>query len=413
MPGFQQGTAEYRRVTLALFLAALSTYANLYLTQPILPLLSEAFEISPATASLSVSAATVSLAVSLVFAGPLADSVGRKPVMTWAMILTGAIGLTAAVVPRFGAFLALRLLHGLVMAGVPATAMAYLAEEIDPRHLGAAMGLYVAGNSMGGLAGRIVAGTLADLWHWRGAVATIGVISLICAIWFARTLPPSRHFQPQPLELPRLVRSLGQALADPLLRTLYAIAFLAMGGFVTMYNYISYHLISPPYNLSSAIVSWIFLLYLAGTYSSAKMGSLSDRYGRGPIMAVSLVLQIAGALATLLRPLILKIAAIALFTAGFFGAHSIASGWVGHRAKTNRGAASSLYLFCYYLGSSIAGTVGGLFWMRCGWPGVVAFITLFLLTALALAVLAWRQAQVPAEPVGLATVCDQPGRTAD
>jgi len=413
VPGFQRGTAEYRRVTLALFLAALSTYASLYLTQPILPLLSKEFGISPASASLSVSAATLSLAASLVLAGPLADSVGRKPVMTWAMIATGVIGLTAALVPRFEAFLALRFLHGIVMAGVPATAMAYLSEEIDPEHLGAAMGLYIAGNSMGGLAGRIVAGTLADLWNWRGAVASIGLISLLCSLWFARTLPPSRHFQPQPLRLSRLGRSLLQVLADPVLRCMYAIAFLAMGGFVTLYNYISYYLTSPPYNLSGAIVSWIFLLYLFGTFSSAWLGSLSDRYGRAPILALGLVLQMAGALATLVRALPIKIAAIALFTAGFFGAHSIASGWVGRRAKANRGAASSLYLFCYYFGSSVAGTTGGLFWMRCGWVGVIAFITTFLLIALAMVGLAQRYALRPAgssrPPVGY----DQTARTAD
>jgi len=298
----------------------------------------------------------------------------------------------AALAPRFEPFLALRFLHGLVMAGLPATAMAYLAEEIDPGHLGAAMGLYIAGNSVGGLSGRIISGTAADLWGWRAAVGSIGVLSLACALWFARTLPPSRHFQAQPLQLRRLALSLLHAFGDPLLRSLYAVGFLAMGAFVTLYNYISYHLMAPPYNLSPALVGWIFLLYLAGTFSSAWMGRLSDRHGRAPMLAVSLAVQLAGAAVTLAGPLLVKVAGIAVFTFGFFGAHSIASGWVGQRAVTEKGAASALYLFTYYLGSSIAGTAGGLFWMRFGWPGVVGFIGCFILAALGVAALARGQA---------------------
>ena len=386
----QQGSREYRRVTLALFLGALSVYASLYVTQPILPLLSEAFGITPAHASLSVSVATVSLALSQVLVGPLADSLGRKPVMTFAMLAAGVIGVAAALAPSFGPFLFLRFVHGLVMAGLPATAMAYLAEEIDARHLGAAMGLYIAGNSVGGLSGRIIAGMAADFWGWRAAVGSIGVMSLACALWFTRTLPPSRHFRPQPLQPKRLVLSLLRAWGDPLLRTLYMVGFLAMGSFVALYNYVSYHLMAAPYNLSPALVGWIFLLYLAGTFSSAFLGRLSDRYGRAPMLGLSLAIQLTGATVSLAGPLLVKILGIAIFTFGFFGAHSIASGWVGQRAVRDKGAASALYLFTYYLGSSLAGTTAGLFWMRFHWPGVVGFIACFLVAALGLAALSRR-----------------------
>ncbi|WP_374711349.1 MFS transporter [Symbiobacterium terraclitae] len=391
MTRIQQGTPEYRRVTLALFLGALAVYASLYVTQPILPLLSDHFGISPAHASLSVSVATMSLALSQVLVGPLADSLGRKPIMIFAMLGAGVIGVAAAFAPTFGLFLVLRFLHGLVMAGLPATAMAYLAEEIDVRHLGAAMGLYIAGNSVGGLSGRIIAGTVADFWGWRAAVGSIGVLSLACALWFTRTLPPSRHFRAQPLQPRRLVGSLLHALSDPLLRSLYLIAFLTMGSFVALYNYVSYHLMAPPYRLSAALVGWIFVLYLAGTFSSAWMGRLSDRYGRAPMLALSLAIQLAGAAVSLAGGLLVKIAGIAVFTFGFFGAHSIASGWVGQRAVQDKGAASALYLFTYYLGSSIAGTAAGLCWMRFGWPGVVGFIGCLLTAALGMAALARRQ----------------------
>lgn len=72
----------------------------------------------------------------------------------------------------------------------------------------------------------------------------------------------------------------------------------------------------------------------------------------------------------------------AAFSAGFFAAHSVASSWIGPRARRAKGQASSLYLFSYYLGSSIAGTLGGVFWHSYGWNGVGGFIALMLVLAI-------------------------------
>jgi MFS transporter, YNFM family, putative membrane transport protein len=391
----KQGNPAFRRVTYALFAGALATYASLYTTQPLLPLLSESLQITPAQASLTVSVATAGLAVALLVAGPLADSLGRKAVMAFALVATGVTGVLAAFAPTFGSLLAVRALNGLVLAGLPATAMAYLAEEIDPHHLGVAMGLYVSGNSIGGMGGRIIVGMMADLWNWRVAVGATGVIALFCALWFWRTLPPSRHFKAKPLNVRRVFGSLLQCLRDPGLVSLYAIAFLIMGGFVTMFNYISYHLMEAPYNLSATLLSWVFLLYLTGTFSSTWLGRLSDQYGRRRILFVGIGMQLAGALMTLAAPLAWKVLGIAVFTFGFFGAHSIASGWVGERAKTDKGAASSLYLFFYYLGSSVAGTAGGTLWSSYGWAGVVALVAGFLAAAVGAGALLVRFAPAP------------------
>lgn len=353
-------------------------------------MLSDAFQITPPVASLTLSVATGSLAVGMLFAGPLADSLGRKPVMAAALIAAGIAGVTAAFAPKLSYLLVIRALEGLVLAGLPATAMAYLAEEIDPRALGAAMGLLISGNAAGGMGGRIIAGTVADFVNWRAALGSIGLLSLICALWFWRTLPPSRHFQPQPLNLRRLLGSLLGCLRDPGLLCLYAISFLGMGSFVSLYNYISYDLMAPPYGLSATLVGWIFLLYVMGTFSSAWMGRLSDRHGRARVLWIGLATQLAGALVTLAPPLACKIGGIAVFTFGFFGAHAIASGWVGERAVTNKGAASSLYLFGYYMGSSTVGTFGGEMYVRFGWPGVVGMISCLVLAALGAASLVAR-----------------------
>ncbi len=169
--------------------------------------------------------------------------------------------------------------------------------------------------------------------------------------------------------------------------TLYGIGFTLMASFVTLYNYISFKLLDPPYSLSATIVGWIFIVYLVGTFSSTWFGSLSDRYGRQRILLVGIVLMLVGALITLNVSLIIQLIGITVFTFGFFGSHSIASGWVSQRAKHDKAQASSLYLFFYYFGSSIGGTAGGVFWSVFGWGGVVGLITALLIFAILLSFL--------------------------
>jgi len=265
--------------------------------------------------------------------------------------------------------------------------MAYLGEEMDPSSLGVAMGLYISGNSVGGLSGRIIMGTVTDLFSWKIGMLSLGILSLLVSIYFVWALPASRHFEPKPLQLKSLTKSLFTHLKDPGLLCLFGIAFTLMGGFVTLYNYISYKLLGEPYNLSTTIVGWIFIVYLVGTFSSAWFGSLSDQFGRGKVLFAGILIMLSGALLTLPVPLLIKILGLIVFTFGFFGSHSIASSWVSHRAKKNKAQASSLYLFAYYFGSSVGGTTGGVFWSLFGWNGVIAFISAFITLSLLLAVI--------------------------
>ena len=120
-----------------------------------MPLFARAFSISPAAASLSLSAATGVLAVAMIFAGTLSDVFGRKAIMTASLAAAAAATLAASFAPNWTTFVALRALTGLALSGVPAVAMAYLVEEMDRSAIGLAMGLYIAGNTLGGLGGRL------------------------------------------------------------------------------------------------------------------------------------------------------------------------------------------------------------------------------------------------------------------
>ncbi len=375
-------TPAYRRLTLAMLFAGFSTFSLLYSVQPLLPLFAAQFGLTAEGASLAVSLATGPLAIGILFAGFVSDRVGRRPLMIAAMFAAGALTLAAAVVPGWSGLLVLRFMTGVALAGVPAVAMAYVAEEVDAGSVGAAMGLYIAGSALGGMAGRLVVSVVADLEGWRWALAAVGVAGLAMAEAFRRLAPLSRNFTPSVGRPGALLRSAGSLFTDRAMPLLYLEAFLMMGVFVTIYNYAGFRLMSPPYGLSQAAVGGVFLLYVLGSVSSAKFGTLAGRLGRRKVFWIPVVLLIAGVALTAMTPLALVIAGIAVVTIGFFGAHSIASAWVGRRAQGSRGQAAAFYLFFYYMGSSVLGSAGGFAWTHAGWPGVTAFCLLLGVAAL-------------------------------
>ncbi|WP_350326632.1 MFS transporter [Pectobacterium aroidearum] len=381
-PYITRGTPQFMRVTLALFSAGLATFALLYCVQPLLPVLSQDFGISPATSSLSLSVSTVMLAFGLLFTGPLSDTIGRKNVMVVSLMLAALCTVICAFMTSWNGILIMRAMIGLSLSGVAAVAMSYLSEEIHPSVLAFSMGLYISGNSIGGMSGRLVSGVLTDYFPWRVAIGTIGVLALIAAITFWRILPESRHFRPGSLRPKTLLLNSKLHWRDAGLPLLFLQGFLLMGAFVTLFNYIGYRLLAPPYLLSQAVVGLLSVVYLTGSYSSPKAGALTARYGRGPVLSISILLMLTGLGITALTPVFAIFGGMMLFTAGFFAAHSVASSWIGQRARRAKGQASSMYLFSYYLGSSLAGTLGGFFWHSFGWTGITVFLSALLLLAL-------------------------------
>ncbi|MCL1979671.1 MAG: MFS transporter [Proteobacteria bacterium] len=383
----QSGTLAFRKVNLAFFAAGFVTFITLYDMQPLLPEFAREFGISPAWASLPLSAASLTLAVAMLLAGTLSETMGRKPVMMGALFLTSILALSTAFCHSFSSLVVLRFIQGLVLAGLPPVAMAYLNEEIEPATVGTAMGLYISGNAIGGMSGRLFTATVTDFFSWNLALGLVGLISLGLSCYFAFNLPPSVNFRRRPFEYRYFFTSVLQKLRDPHLLCLYGISFMVMGSFVTLFNYITFRLLGGEYGLSHTVVSLVFLTYLLGAYCSSTVSKLVNRFGRFLTIRACVATMFAGIVLTLARPLPLVILGIAVFTCGFFGAHTVASTWVGRHAKTAKAQAAALYLFFYYLGSSLSGTAGGFCWAGAGWHGVVGFIGMLLLAALVFTVI--------------------------
>ncbi|HBZ95912.1 MULTISPECIES: MFS transporter [unclassified Pseudomonas] len=379
-----RGSAGYRRATLALFCAGFATFAMLYCVQPLLPLLAAHFRVSAASSSLALSLTTLSLALCLLVSGALAESWGRKPVMAAALGLAAMLGIASALVEEWGSLLILRALLGLALSGLPALAMAYVGEEFDPEALPAAMGLYIGGTALGGLLGRLLAGLLSDIggWPWAlGGIAGLGLLAMGLFLWL---LPPSRHFTAQPLSLRGLLRNFALHLSNPRLRVLFALAFLLMGGFVALFNYVGFRLAGEPFNLSATVIGLLFTVYLLGIFSAGWAGRLVPRFGARQVLHGGIGLMLLGVALCATPWLSAAVVGLALFTLGFFAAHAVASGQVGAHAQGAKAQASALYLCAYYLGSSLVGYVGGYVWEHAGWLALLGVLASLFITAAAL-----------------------------
>lgn len=370
--GHPKGSAGYARILAALACAGVATFAQLYSPQAVLPLLAVDLGISAAEAGLSISAATLGLAAAVLPWAFLADRIGRVKAMTVAVCAATAFGLLVPLAPGLLSLLIIRMLEGIALGGIPALAIAYLNEEVRPVHAAAAAGSYVAGTTVGGLAGRIVAGPVGELWGWRAGTLAVSVLAAASAVVFLLLIPRARGFTGSTSRglRPALVL-LGRQLRNRRLAAIYLQAFLLMGGFVAVYNYLGFRLTASPYNLPATLVSLIFLAYLSGTFSSRLAGTLAARFGRRTVLLYGTGLMMGGLAITVAPPLVLVLAGLVIFTAGFFAAHSVASGWTGAIATTGRAQAASLYNLAYYLGSSAVGWAGGLLFQSLGWAALV------------------------------------------
>ncbi len=381
----QTGTTAFTRATLALCLGSFIVFANLYITQPLFPLLRTQFELTDLQATWSLALPMLTLGLSLLVYGPLSDALGRRRIMLLTLFGSSVLSLLLPLTQSYDSLLALRMLQGLLLGGLPAIAIAYMGDEFERPALLLAVGLYISANSLGGISGRLVGGFVTDWLDWYSAFYLLGVLSLLGVALVAWLLPPSQHFQPRPLRPKTMATDLAGHLRNPLLVTAYLIGGLNFFIFSNQYSYITYVLSDAPFELAPSWLGMLFLTYLSGSLGSAVSGKLSQRFGQPDCMLAGVLIMMLGSLLTLYQALPTIVLGLLVSSFGFFICHSVCSAWVNRNAEHARASASSLYLVCYYLGAASGGFYLDRFWQAQGWNGVVLGSLLILALTAALA----------------------------
>jgi len=307
------------------------------------------------------------------------------------VMVAGLMGSTllcaaSAAAPDFNSLLLARGAMGFTLAGLPAIAITYVTEEIPGPRATSAIGLFIGGSALGGMSGRLLAALTCHDLAFGPALLSNAAVGLVCGLVLALFLPPgSAALPPQaPNALRTLRRKLRRHLRDPRQVILDSVAFLLMGSFVTIYNFIGFRLQAPPFSLSTTASGAVFSLYITGVISSTLIGKLATRIGPRACLIGGLICMVVGGALTASPNLFGIALGLALFTIGFFGAHAIASSQVAATARQNRAQASALYAFFYYAGSSVMGPIGGMVWHDHGWMALTLFICTLPACALAM-----------------------------
>ncbi|MDR2844841.1 MAG: MFS transporter [Puniceicoccales bacterium] len=378
------GPAQWR-VSGAFFLAGFGTFALIYDVQPLLPEFPHDFGVAPATASLALSLTTLTLSAAMLIVGRISELVNRRRLMSVSIVAGGLISILSAFAPDWGAFLALRALLGVALGGLPAVALAYLADNVPSHRLATTVGLYVSGTAFGGMSGRLIGGALTDALSWRHTVGIIGGLCLTAGVLFYFALPRRDRCRPAEREpLRHILGRFGAQWRDPVLRRLFLEGGLLLGCFVATFNYLCFRLLKPPFSFSQGKMSLVFLMYFAGVVVSPLCGRLIARFGLPAVLRGTFLTIVAGALVSLFDSLPFLLLGSVLVTVGFFAGHSTASGWVNRRAETGKAIASAQYLTVYYMGASLLGWLGGWAWQWAGWSGVAGMVGAAALAAVAL-----------------------------
>ena len=363
-PGTRQGAIS------ALFITGAFFFANMYLTQPILPVLSQEFNLAPSTAGLSISIVVLMIAVGSLAAGPLSDRIGRKPIMVWSSLLLAFPTLLGAFAPSFTLLLVCRALQGLLIPGLTAVAVAYLGEIVAPEALGETVGGWIAANVVGGFLGRLASGIVTDFWGWRSVFVWYACLALVGAAMLAIVLPADPA--PSSSNWRTAYRGIFQHLRSRRLLGGYLIGAALLFGFIGLYTYLPYYLTAAPFNLPTALVAFAYVSYLAGTITSPLAGKLSARISRRLLTAIGLAVAILGIALSLIPSLPVIVVSLLVLCSGMFTVQAIMPAYVNTTAQTAKGSAGALYQVFYYLGGTLGGVLPGLAWQSIGWHGVTA-----------------------------------------
>ncbi|MFE0146620.1 MFS transporter [Nonomuraea sp. NPDC059007] len=381
-----------RRVRYALMFGGLANFLALYYVQPLLPGIAARFGVSPAESTAALSLTTITMALALLFVGPISDMTGRVAIMRASLLGSAVLGIAGAFAPTWHALLVLRGLEGITLAGLPAVALAYLREETPPQAHVRANATFVMGTAVGGAAARLLPGPVHALWGWQGATLAVGGVMLVCAAGLWVLLPPSRGFTRSTPSLRGLARNTALTLRDPALVALCLVGAATMGAFVGLWNALTFRLEAAPYLLGGAGVL-VFLAYPFGVPAPIAAGRLALRRGRGATVLLGVALLLTGTLLTAAPQLPAIAAGVAVLTFAFLGTHSLVSGWVSDRAQrvgVGVGQAAGLYLLAYYAGSSVFGALAAQRWESGGWSSVITVSAALAAGAGLLAVLARR-----------------------
>ncbi len=316
-----------------------TAFIDMYATQPLLPTLRTEFGASEAAVGLTVSATTLACAAAAPFVGSLADSLGRKRVIVAAIVLLGFVTLGASSAPSLGALIAWRAAQGVLMPGIFAVTLAYIAEEFPAAAIGRGTAAYITGNALGGFLGRYVTALVAERANWHVAFVVLGALTFAGAVFVFAALPRSVHFR-RSTSVSASGRALAGFVRDPAVLATYAMGATVLFTMVAAFTFATFYLAAPPLGLSTAAIGNVFFVWLLALVATPLGGRLIDRLGNRRTTLGALGVAMAGLLLTLVPRLPWIVAGLAILSSAIFVMQTSSQSFLGRIVHGNRSTAA-------------------------------------------------------------------------
>lgn len=378
------GTISFAR-EFVIGLIAFLTVVDLFATQAILPSLVRAYGVSPAAMGTAVNASTFGMAVAGLAVAFFSHRIDRRRGIVMSLTLLSVPTALLAIAPSLVTFTALRIVQGVFMSAAFTLTLAYLAEETCGKATAAAFAAYITGNVASNLFGRLMSASLADKLGIAANFYTFAVLNLAGAVLVYFTLSRMSHMAVTQAELKSPLAIWWQHLRNGPLRATFAIGFCILFAFIGTFSYVNFVLVGPPLSLGMMSIGLVYFVFLPSIVTTPLAGRMVSRFGTQRTLASALAVAALGLPLLLLPHLAPVLAGLMLVGAGTFLAQATATGFVGRAATSDPGAASGIYLACYFLGGLVGSAVLGQLFVRFGWPACVAGVGVSLGVAAVLA----------------------------
>lgn len=373
------------RIELAVFALVTAAFTNIYITQPILPVLEAEFGVSTVQVSFTVSLVILGIVLSNLFFGVLSDRVAIHPILGIGGLAVGSAGLVCAFSREFTTLAAARLIQGLFLPALTTSLAAWLAKNLPREKLTVVMGSYVAATVLGGLGGRLLGGWIHPPLDWRYAFVSASVFIFAASVFAISNLPKAApSFKPpagtagQGFQIREIW---AMACRWDLLR-LYCCGAAGLLMFSPVFNYLPYRLSGPPFYFTTEMITLVYLVYVLGIFIGPFAGRVSLAMGGGNTMLLGCLLLGAAFGLLLIPALWAVIIGLLMICAGFFTIHATAVGLLNQKLDHGQGQANALYVLFYYTGGWLGITAAGIAQEIFGWNGVVLGVAVFVLVPL-------------------------------
>jgi MFS transporter, YNFM family, putative membrane transport protein len=372
--------------SLVIALTAFLSLVDLFATQAILPSLAKYYGVTPGTMGLASNASTFGMLISGLAVGYFSSSIDRRLGMLVSLVLLAIPTTLLAYAPNLAVFAMLRVIQGLCMASAFTLTLAYLGEHYSTEDSASAFAAYITGSVASNLIGRLMSAAVADCFGLAANFYFFAGLNLLGALLVYFTVEKTPLMQATGSGMRSHFAAWIMHLQNPSLRASFAIGFCILFAFIGTFTYVNFVLVQPPLGVGAMMLGFVYFVFLPSIVTTPLADRAVKRFGTQPAFWGALAAAVLGLPLLVLSSLSAALIGMVLVGVGTFFAQACATGFVGHAAMSDRGAASGLYLACYYFGGLAGAAILGQIFDRFGWTACVAGVGVSLVVAALLAI---------------------------